>query len=81
MVFMADGPGTHCSVVPSYERYSPVPRHQGRVNIVFLDGHVDSHRGEHVGCGVGDPHHNDVRWVVPHTNWPEPGQPENPPGG
>jgi len=79
MAFMADGPGTHCSVVPSFKQFSPVPRHKKSVNIVFLDGHVVSYGGEYVGCGVGDPHHNDIRWFVPGTDWPEPGQPPKTP--
>ncbi len=75
MVFMADGPGTHCSTLPSYESFSPVARHQGRVNLVFLDTHTSSYLSERVGCGVGDPHRSDVRWEVPGSKWPEPGQP------
>jgi len=75
MVFMADGPGTHCSTVPARAPYSPVARHLGQVNLAFLDGHVASFSGPYVGCGLGDPHHPHIRWVVPGTGWPEPGQP------
>jgi len=79
MAFLTDGSGTHCSALPSFEPFSPVARHKKSVNIVFLDGHVSSHSGKYVGCGVGDPHHSDIRWVVPDTDWPEPGQPSNNP--
>ena len=71
-VFMADGPGGHCSVLPSSQPYSAVARHNGMVNISFLDGHVASFAGEYVGCGKGDPHQPDVRWVVPGSPWPGP---------
>jgi prepilin-type N-terminal cleavage/methylation domain-containing protein len=76
MVFMADGPGMHCSVVPSFESYSPVARHVRLVNVLLLDSHAASYRGDYVGCGVGDPHHAALRWVPPGSDWPEPGQPE-----
>jgi prepilin-type N-terminal cleavage/methylation domain-containing protein/prepilin-type processing-associated H-X9-DG protein len=71
-VFMADGPGAFCSTLPSTKAYSPVARHGGMVNISFLDGHVASFPGDYVGCGKGDPHHPDVRWVVPGSPWPGP---------
>ncbi|NOT02932.1 MAG: prepilin-type N-terminal cleavage/methylation domain-containing protein [Phycisphaerales bacterium] len=79
MVFLADGPGGHCSTVPTFESYSPRARHRGKVNLAFLDGHVESLSAAHVGCGVGDPRRQDVRWVVPGRLWPEPGQPVPPP--
>lgn len=71
-VFMADGPGTHCSILPSNQDYSLVARHDGRTNIVFLDGHAATFAGETVGCGVGDPLRNDVQWIVPGSAWPGP---------
>jgi hypothetical protein len=39
------------------------------VNVAFLDGHVESLLGSYVGCGVGDPQHPDVRWLVPGSSW------------
>jgi prepilin-type N-terminal cleavage/methylation domain-containing protein/prepilin-type processing-associated H-X9-DG protein len=69
MVFMADGPGPHCSVLPSIKTYSPIDRHSGSVNLAFLDGHVKSFSGEYVGCGVGDPQRPDIRWFVPNSSW------------
>jgi prepilin-type N-terminal cleavage/methylation domain-containing protein/prepilin-type processing-associated H-X9-DG protein len=72
MVFMADSPGPYCSTWPSVHPYSPVARHQGLVNIAFLDGHVESFSGDDVGCGVGDPKRPDVRWQVPNSSWTGP---------
>ena len=71
-VFMADGPGAYCSILPSSKPYSPVARHNGMVNISFLDGHVASFDGKYVGCGTGDPQRSDVRWVVPGSLWKGP---------
>src|SRR5262245_65994490 len=72
MVFMADAPGPHCSVLPAPKSYSPVARHDGLVNIAFLDGHVASYPGDWIGCGAGDPKRPDVRWFVPGSAWSEP---------
>ncbi len=72
MVLLADGPSSHCSVspapAPEYD-YSPVARHNGRVNICFLDGHVDTLPGSYVGCGLGFVEHSDIRWRVPGSAW------------
>ncbi|HEY2826275.1 MAG TPA: type II secretion system protein [Pirellulales bacterium] len=72
MVFMSEGNGTQCSLLPSSQPYSPVARHQNCVNIAFLDGHVAPFSGDEVGCGVGDPHRADIQWVVPDSSWPGP---------
>jgi prepilin-type processing-associated H-X9-DG protein len=72
MVFMADAPADYCSVLPAAAPYSPVARHGGRVNVSFLDGHVTSYAGNEVGCGIGDPLRDDVRWVVPGSTWAGP---------
>jgi prepilin-type processing-associated H-X9-DG protein len=73
MVFMTDTIGSHCSTLPSRERYSPVARHVGdTVNVAFLDGHVESFSGEYVGCGVGDPRRPDLRWSPPNSRWQPP---------
>jgi prepilin-type processing-associated H-X9-DG protein len=69
MVFMADGLGPFCAVLPSSKAYSPVDRHFGTVNIAFLDGHVESFVGEDVGVGIGDPERPDVRWFPPNSRW------------
>ncbi len=73
MVFMADGWGAYCSVIPHREPYSPIARHVGgTVNLAFLDGHVEAFPGEEVGCGIGDPERPDIRWFPPNTRWPGP---------
>ncbi|MGH7176105.1 MAG: prepilin-type N-terminal cleavage/methylation domain-containing protein [Tepidisphaeraceae bacterium] len=69
VVFMTEGPGVYCSVLPDNADYSPVARHNKRINIAFLDGHVSSYDGAEIGCGVGDPRRADVRWVVPYSTW------------
>lgn len=79
MVFMADGPAGYCSTIPyvatptSPAPFNPVPRHNGMVNIAFLDTHVCAYPSSYVGCGVGDPGHPDVRWY-----WYVPGAPGSP---
>lgn len=73
MVFMADGLGPYCSVLPSTQPYSPLARHVGgTVNIAFLDGRVESYPGEEIGCGIGDPQRPAIRWFPPNTTWPGP---------
>jgi len=72
VVFLTDGPGTYCSVLPTVNNYCPLARHHGRSNIAFLDGHVASYTGQEIGCGVGDPKRPDVRWMIPYSIWPGP---------
>ena len=72
MVFMAEGNGQYCSTFPSALGYSPMARHGTKTNIVFLDGHVSAFEAGEVGCGVGDPKRDDVRWVVPNGAWQGP---------
>lgn len=64
LVFMADGPGGWCSTIPSSQGYSVKARHNGRANVVFVDGHVQSFDGNYLGCGTGEPNPElpDVRW-------------------
>lgn len=69
MVFLADGIGSYCSALPSIKAYSPVIRHGKKVNLGFLDGHAASYDGAYVGCGVGDPKRDEVRWYVPGSKW------------
>jgi prepilin-type processing-associated H-X9-DG protein len=73
MVFMADGKGPFCSILPRAQPYSPLARHiGGTVNIAFLDGHVAAFDGAEVGCGTGDPERPDIRWVPPNAIWTGP---------
>jgi prepilin-type processing-associated H-X9-DG protein len=71
-VFLADGPGAYCSILPSVQPFSPTARHDNAVNIAFLDGHVSRFAGDYVGCGKGDPRRPDVRWLVPGSTWTGP---------
>lgn len=64
VVALADSPGPYSATFPSARAYSPVPRHSGRVNLLFLDGQVQGFAGKYVGCGVGDPRRDDVRWLT-----------------
>ena len=71
MVLMADAPGDRCSVFPSKTLggYNPVPRHGGRVNISFLDGHVSAIDASYVGVGSGLVERADMRWHPPNSKW------------
>lgn len=71
MALFADGPGPFCSVSPASAgyAYSPVARHAGRVNICFVDGHVDSFTAAYAGIGTGFIEHADLRWRVPNSQW------------
>ena len=64
VVAMADASGPYSATFPSKNGYSPVARHGGRLNILFLTGHVESYSGNYVGCGAGDPRREDVRWLT-----------------
>ncbi|HEX4343821.1 MAG TPA: type II secretion system protein [Verrucomicrobiae bacterium] len=64
VVAMADAPGPYASVFPSTKAYSVVARHSERANILFLTGQVQSFAGNYLGCGVGDPKHDEVRWLT-----------------
>ena len=71
MVFMADGPGNYCSTFPSKTpgNYNPAARHEGAVNLSFVDGHVAAYRGQEVGVGTGVVTRADVRWHPPNNSW------------
>jgi type II secretory pathway pseudopilin PulG len=64
VVALADAPGPYSATYPSANAYNPFPRHDHRLNLLFLTGHVQSFAGEYVGCGVGDPGRDDVRWLT-----------------
>jgi prepilin-type N-terminal cleavage/methylation domain-containing protein/prepilin-type processing-associated H-X9-DG protein len=71
MVMLTDGPGAYAAVFPSITPggYNPVPRHNGNVNVLFLDCHVTAFSGAYVGCGTGLPVHTDVVWHPPGNTW------------
>lgn len=64
VIAMADAPGSYASTFPSTRAYSVIARHSSRVNLLFLAGQVQSFAGKYVGCGVGDPGRDDVRWLT-----------------
>ncbi len=66
LAFLADGPVSWSSTVPSSQGYSVQARHGGRANVCFVDGHVASFDGAYLGCGTGEPSpaRNDVHWQV-----------------
>jgi prepilin-type processing-associated H-X9-DG protein len=64
VVAMADAPGPYASTFPSVQAYSAIARHASRINLLFLDGQVQSLAGAYVGCGKGDPGRGDVRWLT-----------------
>lgn len=62
LAFMADAPGGWASTIPSSQGYSVQARHQGNANVAFVDGHVKTFGGTYLGCGVGEPERDDIRW-------------------
>jgi len=64
VVALGESPGAYASTYPSKQAYSIVARHVRRINLLFLAGEVQSFNGSHVGCGVGDPARDDVRWLT-----------------
>lgn len=64
VVTMADAPGPYSATFPSANPYDPVGRHRKRVNLLFLGGQAAAYAGRYVGCGAGDPRHDDVRWLT-----------------
>ncbi|MCC7518649.1 MAG: prepilin-type N-terminal cleavage/methylation domain-containing protein [Verrucomicrobiae bacterium] len=64
VVALGDARGDYSSIYPSRQPYSPVARHSGRVNLLFLDGHAQAFTGADAGCGVGDPRCFDIHWLT-----------------
>jgi prepilin-type N-terminal cleavage/methylation domain-containing protein len=64
VVAMADAPGQYSSTFPSARPYCVASRHAARANLLFLAGQVKSFTGAYIGCGAGDPQHDDVRWLT-----------------
>lgn len=71
LAFMADSPGGYASTVPSAAGYSVMPRHCGRANVLFVDGHVTSFDGTYLGCGKEEKTQPDIRWKtgIEGDNW------------
>lgn len=62
LALMADAPGGYASTVPAQSAFSVAPRHRGCAHVLFLDGRVQSFRGDYLGCGRGEVTQPDVRW-------------------
>lgn len=62
VVFMAESPGDYASIYPSASAYSLIAPHDGKGNVLFLDGHVECYPAGYLGCHKGDPKHPDVSW-------------------
>jgi prepilin-type processing-associated H-X9-DG protein len=75
LVFMTESVGLTSSVIPTTGAWTPVARHDGMVNIAFLDGRVSAFDGDYVGCGAAmpDPERPDIRWYTsPEEAWRAP---------
>ena len=72
MVFLTDAPGAFCAVwpEPTAAVYAPTARHKRKMNVAFIDGHVESLRSDQVSS---------VRWQVPRSPWAGPGRAATPP--
>ena len=62
VVFLGDGGVGYCSAFPAVAEYSPQPRHRGTAALAFLDSHVESFRGDEIGCNTGINRRADVIW-------------------
>jgi prepilin-type N-terminal cleavage/methylation domain-containing protein/prepilin-type processing-associated H-X9-DG protein len=64
VVAMADAPGPYSATYPSKNPYAPVPRHDQRVNFLFLGGNVQSFPGDCIAAEIANPGREDVRWFT-----------------
>jgi len=64
VVALGESPGPYASTYPSTQAYSVVARHVRRGNLLFLAGQVQTFKGSYIGCGTGDPGHDEVRWLT-----------------
>lgn len=63
-VFLAESPGAYASTYPSTRPFGCVAPHNGKGNILFLDGHVGIFDADYLGVGSGDPQREDVHWLT-----------------
>jgi prepilin-type N-terminal cleavage/methylation domain-containing protein len=64
VVAMGEAPGPYAGTFPSALPLGAIARHNLNINLLFLGGQVNSFAGEYIGCGVGDPRHEAVRWLT-----------------
>jgi prepilin-type N-terminal cleavage/methylation domain-containing protein/prepilin-type processing-associated H-X9-DG protein len=62
VVFLQDGGIGYSSAFPAVAEYSPQARHRGTANLVFVDGHAASFKGDDIGCNTGKIKLADVVW-------------------
>jgi prepilin-type N-terminal cleavage/methylation domain-containing protein/prepilin-type processing-associated H-X9-DG protein len=62
VVFLQDGGVGYCSAFPAVAEYSPQARHRNRANLNFLDGHIESFKGDDIGCNTGIIRVSNVVW-------------------
>jgi prepilin-type N-terminal cleavage/methylation domain-containing protein/prepilin-type processing-associated H-X9-DG protein len=62
VVFLTDGGIGYSSAYPAVVEYSPQARHRKTGNLVFVDGHVQSFKGEEIGSYTGINQRADVIW-------------------
>ena len=63
-VFLAEAPGAYASTYPSKKPYSCEAPHNGKGNVLFLDGHVGAFTADYLGAKKGDPLRDDVHWLT-----------------
>jgi prepilin-type processing-associated H-X9-DG protein len=68
-VFLTDGGIGYSSGFPAVAEYSPPARHRRMANLVFVDGHAQSFKGDELGCNTGINRRSDVVWQFD-TNMP-----------
>ena len=62
VVFLTDGGVGYSSAYPAAGEYSPQARHRKTADLVFVDGHVHSFKGDEIGSFNGINQRTDVVW-------------------
>jgi len=62
VVFLTDGGIGYSSAYPAVAEYSPQARHRKTAGLVFVDGHVQSFKGDEIGSYTGINQRTDVIW-------------------
>ena len=68
VAFLGDGGIGYCSAFPAVAEYSPQARHGQTANLVFVDGHAESFKGDEIGCKTGINKRADVIWNFDSTS-------------
>ncbi len=70
VVFLTDGGVGYSSAYPAVAEYSPQARHRKTANLVFVDGHAQSFKGDEIGSFTGINQRADVIWQFDSTLQP-----------